>query len=969
MSLPRNLDETYVLCLRRIQETNIELSRDIAPKVFRWVALASRPLTPTEAQELVSMDCNNGPLTTKDQILGLPVMDYCANLVIHNRFANQVEFAHPTVRDFLTDEQKLPDELKHFLVVDDMRCGHLCLKYVEQHRSKNRIVQVKKQQIGTNVTTPVLRSVSENLLSSRWFRTPFFTHASSIKNDGSVRLALPAPKSRQTILTDSAVHDYICRNWLWHTSDIESAVDSAVPGESSTSHLQQDFERFKDLCLCHDMEIQPWSDSQTRGVSHYERLIVYATMTDHVALLHVATEHVKRHKTLRSIFEHPCAGTDSSLLHVAAALGHVRIAEELLKVCPHDYANREGKSAAAIAVECHQNEVFPLFVTGSVAGHTFTNPVLRQLRHFQNSAPVFENILDVCAIVGNLEATEIVLRAIEAKKSRYSTFSVDGRLGKEQYWFCLSSSMFKACQNDHIDVATLLVAKGAKPDYYFDDNSIELHLKPEDSSLRQALILEDAALFERLLSIGAELKPDAFHPDVFEVINHFKDDMRKVDPFIAALARHGGFQCDHAEHIEQSSSWLERMIQEMLLCSDGDLCHWNRFLRSISDNTKLSAGTKPLLHLEGFLPWSQLQTRLPGIEASDGHLMIEAWLQRIPDDILIRIFRYRWIRIGYLFSAGCLRALARRGTSRALEVLFESIEISCVPTNSFDSQCFYPRYVAPAIGSPVNVDWDFGRVDWDFGRVAVVESGHPRWDMLPPAVMDTARGTSMHENCPMDGRDFCVLQQTIMKEALIGRHEQIVEVLACRFPTEREYLARLITDINKDRTSVSVKKRSGNGEYLVGFGEDDKEVEYLGRFYVLLPEAIRNFSFSPNRHHLNMLMWVRCFSKAEGDAEAADNLYASLAEVKSDANFALNWPAGYVSKYPLQRISENILLGLYAWNYRLRRRKKQPFSVADIWYLGLKMAICILKDNEALRRRPPSSLYANANSDSESEVL
>ncbi|KAK5941636.1 hypothetical protein PMZ80_005585 [Knufia obscura] len=86
-----------------------------------------------------------------------------------------------------------------------------------------------------------------------------------------------------------------------------------------------------------------------------------------------------------------------------------------------------------------------------------------------------------------------------------------------------------------------------------------------------------------------------------------------------------------------------------------------------------------------------------------------------------------------------------------------------------------------------------------------------------------------------------------------------------------------------------------------------------------------------------LMRWIQCHTAVRVGPVEADRAYHELSETGSDANFALNFPAGYIevaveSDYngfsvvgKRWVVSKTILFALYGWSFRSNRRKRKPY--------------------------------------------
>lgn len=864
-NLPEDLDETYLFCLRRIEETNLVSSRAIAPMAFRWIASASRPLYPEEARELVSMDYIDEPITINDQLLSCRVIDYCANLVVCNNYSGRLEFTHPTVKSFLSDGSKIPQELKHFCLpnMDDMRCGHLCLIYLKQYRNQNQVAVIRKQRISPDMMSPIRKTVSESWPALRWLGRPT-AEKQQAKNERYAHLSMPNIRKRNLSEADNAAHRYICNNWLWHTSQI------------TQSHYE--YQTFKDLCLCHNSEFQPWSESQRKGPDHYPRLIAHAVWAEHPPLLRIAMD-----ETPHQVFREPCIGSDSSLLHVAAALGNVSIVQMLLPHIP-DYADPEGKSAAAIAAECRQNMVLAAILEASSI--TRSSPFsTRALQTFRSGPPVYENLLNVCAATGNLEAIKIVL--LYNKVSRGY----------------LSDAVDEACRKAHVDVAVFLIK------YSSETRLI--------GALQYALNTNDLELFDTFLALGASRAPETA---LLDVLKHFESSGRTVDPLIASVVLYQGPQ--FLPYRPSELCWLEIFVEQMTEVRwDGDQ-FYGRYLRIFLSNLKYehtsSGPHKPIRTIP--MKGSSRKTRI-GISRRK----IQDWLSIVCDDILVHILRQSWIAQDYLFSPECLEALANRRTSRALETLLEQASKVhwASPEYSLMECLMFPQIFLGRGNTNILVHSRKNRgIESDLHQLFQL---HSEASKLPNRRYSRLDLTDDHEGPLAPSDPYLLATYDIVTDAARCFNHQTLEFFACTLCPE---FTRRVTSPYPD-------------------------MHYINQYYFKLHDAL----YVPSEHFdgIATLRWVRCVMLSKGNQISARKLYDELIEQGSSANFALNWPAGYTRR----KLSESgrmtsfhtsILLGLYGWNFRLRRSKKRKFSDADNWYLVIRLYIELHKKIRFSRR-------------------
>ncbi|KAK5950051.1 hypothetical protein OHC33_009013 [Knufia fluminis] len=426
-SLPDGIDDIYIRCLRRIHTTNIQRSRDIAPRVFKWVSSAKQPLTDMQAREAVSMTTENLPLH-KTMVLGSQVTDYCANLIVLDELTGTVAFPHPTVRDFLREPGKVPADLKHYQLSaqnDDLWCGELCLVYANIVQERKQIVIHRTQKISTDVVRPIAKTVLGSNMPSRW------RGVGPNSSSTAVQISMPVATQRQGLMgKDFAMHEYLCRFWLAHNRNI--CPDAPM------------YSLFVDLCLGHNPDVQPWATDSSTVTVRYQRIVEFAIMHEHIPLLRLVVNHIRKRRIslVRSVFEGVCPGTDSSFLHIAAALGHEGVVTILLEVCRKDLADGSGHSPAAVAASGHHDKVFTLLLPEPRSvedGGLWTLETT-------DKRPVSESLLRLCVVNGDAATLSWFLNSCPVHREAWAV--------------PLNIAFMEACRAENLEICKSLIEVG-----------------------------------------------------------------------------------------------------------------------------------------------------------------------------------------------------------------------------------------------------------------------------------------------------------------------------------------------------------------------------------------------------------------------------------------------------------------------------------------------------------------------------
>jgi len=137
------LEETFVRALSRIMFR--QKKTVLVQKVFRWVAVAKRPLTLDEIREAVSIDIGQPYLKTERLVREMsPIVLWCENLLqVTEDQPPSLQFAHSTIREFIT-KGDLPTQLSDFHIDEDEAdhfAGEICVTYLHLNDFKTAVAQ------------------------------------------------------------------------------------------------------------------------------------------------------------------------------------------------------------------------------------------------------------------------------------------------------------------------------------------------------------------------------------------------------------------------------------------------------------------------------------------------------------------------------------------------------------------------------------------------------------------------------------------------------------------------------------------------------------------------------------------------------------------------------------------------------------------------------------------------------------
>jgi DNA-binding transcriptional regulator GbsR (MarR family) len=230
-SLPKNLEETFVRALSRIMSR--QKKTVLAQNVFRWVAVAKRPLTLDEIREAVSIGIGQPYLKSGQLVREMsPIVLWCENLLqVTEDQPPSLQFAHSTIREFIT-KGDLPTQVSNFHIdVDkaDHFAGEICVTYLHLNDFKTAVAR-RLQPLRVNpiaIAGSVLsRGPKTTELTSRF--ADVFGHrrakagpdlagtlASYDRADGIDRLHESYPFLR-----------YAAKHWVSHTGNFQKETSS-----------------------------------------------------------------------------------------------------------------------------------------------------------------------------------------------------------------------------------------------------------------------------------------------------------------------------------------------------------------------------------------------------------------------------------------------------------------------------------------------------------------------------------------------------------------------------------------------------------------------------------------------------------------------------------------------------------------------------------------------------------------------
>jgi hypothetical protein len=197
-------------------------------KTFRWVAAAKRPLCLNELREAIAIEPTDKFLE-RDRLVNRidSLTSWCGDLVTVDEENRLVQFAHQTIKEFLTSEHhNAAAERFHFRLTDaDHAAGEACVAYLNFNDFKRQVINLPKVNPPIRprdlITGTVMESKSHLAKYGSKIAEKFLRNS---KADFDVLKELGRTKAEDTLSpverlqTQYSFLPYARDNWLLHTT-------------------------------------------------------------------------------------------------------------------------------------------------------------------------------------------------------------------------------------------------------------------------------------------------------------------------------------------------------------------------------------------------------------------------------------------------------------------------------------------------------------------------------------------------------------------------------------------------------------------------------------------------------------------------------------------------------------------------------------------------------------------------------
>lgn len=408
-SLPKDLEETYQRCMRRIK---LDDARTV--KALIWVSHANRPLHIEELREAVAFGLHD----TKWDGEQLPRIDFilgsCANLITMDLTDYSIHFAHSSMKQFL---ENFPGYLRGYSphpTGENLHCGEFCVAYLSF--SDFALQLDKPRDTIASVKFPGPFSLAQQALGLR------FNKRLIGMVDNKPRVAtLPLKTIRTSPKPDVIKYrflNYAIENWALHTKEI--SVRSPC------------WDRFQRLATTFNetWNFHSWVPSGRSMLSHIHSIFGWAVKEQHEPLLKTILPY---RRELQLVCNLPLSNDGLPALHVACKLGHKKILKYLLRICDINMTDGLGNTALHYA---------------TMKGHT---PIVEHLvciktikldiRSWSGCTPLW-----LASSYGHVDILAILL-------DHKAEFDITNHLAQ--------TPLLQAAKNGHLEVVKLLCLIGA----------------------------------------------------------------------------------------------------------------------------------------------------------------------------------------------------------------------------------------------------------------------------------------------------------------------------------------------------------------------------------------------------------------------------------------------------------------------------------------------------------------------------
>ncbi|KAL9122029.1 MAG: hypothetical protein Q9187_001421 [Circinaria calcarea] len=274
-ALPKDLPETFDRILGRLAKME-DIDRHNSLKIFKWVAVAKRPLSLAELREVIGIKPCQPGLRMECLINDiLRAIGCCGSLVEVDEEYSTVHFAHHSVKQYLLSVAGDPPlATYHFSLQEaDTDAGEICVTYLNFKELTMHVARASQAHVQAYPSAILKESLAQTGLTSRLalklLKTRCIPNYSLYRNLEE-SIGITQVQNLQKAQCQFAFLDYAQTYWLPHTK--------AFTEHATTWQMWSDLVR-KDLSIAYD----PWAKFKSGSYGKYDMEEI--VREDHCALL------------------------------------------------------------------------------------------------------------------------------------------------------------------------------------------------------------------------------------------------------------------------------------------------------------------------------------------------------------------------------------------------------------------------------------------------------------------------------------------------------------------------------------------------------------------------------------------------------------------------------------------------------------------------------------------------------------
>ncbi|KAL8911353.1 MAG: hypothetical protein Q9172_007688 [Xanthocarpia lactea] len=332
--LPRDLPQTFERILARFTETE---DVDIGRRIFRWAAVAKRPLTLQEIREAIGIAPLQDTWNAKCFINDIKkAVACCGNLIFIDEEQQTIHFTHSSVKQYLLSRPANKSSSRYHIDLEDADAdaGAICVTYLNLPAFNKQIMRTPKANLSTAaITSAVIKGILPVGNSANKIALRILRHRDQ-SNKSVQRLLEEAAEDtertrRSAVLEQYSFYPYAQRFWLDHTKK------GIAPDSGKLWRLW--FNLLKDAHWRDTLSSQPWTFEDLK--EGYTNIVQWVVENNHCSLARLLVERELARGT---------RGTRGILIEGAAAMGFTELTEIALssRNISHTILNSSLKSAA-----------------------------------------------------------------------------------------------------------------------------------------------------------------------------------------------------------------------------------------------------------------------------------------------------------------------------------------------------------------------------------------------------------------------------------------------------------------------------------------------------------------------------------------------------------------------------------------------------------------------------------------------